>query len=435
MKKIITAINNPKLNEELRKEKNFKIIGKDIQYKEAILEILEKGPNIDLIILSEEILGEIKIENLIEKIKLINEKIKIIYILEKENKKLEKILIKNNIIDIYYNYQINLEELIKIINKKERNMEEEIIKLKKIIESKNREEEKKQKEHLQKFKKKKTKSAKIESKKNQIITFSGNYKSGKTTLSFIISKYLSEKNKRILLIDGDMQKKDLSILLKKDKKEYLNKIKKLKNKGVKKKLKLNNKYKKLVSKKNIIYFYKIKNIVKVSTKKINNNLYFFDKLNRILKNKKDCNLKKRILIFLKLVQQNYDIVIIELSRNNFEKINQEILRNSFINFVLLEPNLLGIREMQKLLKNYFCKWNIAKNNLYIISNRKSINSVNKKLIGNCLLAKNEIFEVRENKFYRNFFNNPILKKQILLKNKIIKKEINKIINKIIIVEK
>ena len=69
MKKIITAINNPKLNEELKKERNFEIIGKDIQYREAILEILEKNKNIDLIILSEKIEGEIKLEKLIEKIK------------------------------------------------------------------------------------------------------------------------------------------------------------------------------------------------------------------------------------------------------------------------------------------------------------------------------------------------------------------------------
>ena len=69
MKKIMTAINNPKLNEELKKEKKFEIVGKDIQYKEAILEILEKNSNIDLIILSEKIPGEIKLEKLIEKIK------------------------------------------------------------------------------------------------------------------------------------------------------------------------------------------------------------------------------------------------------------------------------------------------------------------------------------------------------------------------------
>ena len=64
-----------------------KINYKDVQYREAILEILEKEKNINLIILDEKIPGEINIEKLIEKIKLINEKINIIFFLEKENNK------------------------------------------------------------------------------------------------------------------------------------------------------------------------------------------------------------------------------------------------------------------------------------------------------------------------------------------------------------
>ena len=46
MKKIITAINNPNLNERLNKEEYIEVIGKDIQYKEAILETLEKNKEI-----------------------------------------------------------------------------------------------------------------------------------------------------------------------------------------------------------------------------------------------------------------------------------------------------------------------------------------------------------------------------------------------------
>ena len=38
MTKIITAMNNSKVNEELTKEKNVEVIGKNIQYKEGILE-------------------------------------------------------------------------------------------------------------------------------------------------------------------------------------------------------------------------------------------------------------------------------------------------------------------------------------------------------------------------------------------------------------
>ena len=42
MKRILTAINNPNLNEKLSQEKSIEIIGKDIQYREAIIDILEK---------------------------------------------------------------------------------------------------------------------------------------------------------------------------------------------------------------------------------------------------------------------------------------------------------------------------------------------------------------------------------------------------------
>ena len=43
MKKIITAVNNPNLNEKLKNENYIEVIGKDIQYKEGILEFLEKN--------------------------------------------------------------------------------------------------------------------------------------------------------------------------------------------------------------------------------------------------------------------------------------------------------------------------------------------------------------------------------------------------------
>ena len=285
MKKIITAIDHPKLNEELKKEKNFEIIGKDIQYREAILEILENNNEIDLIIISEKIPGEISLENIIEKIKIINENIKIIFILEKENTELEKILIKNNIKDIYYNNKIKLKDLVQIINKKEINMEEEIIKLKKIIEQQNDNKKKEKnlityfnfinkkmeiikKQIKEKFNKKEIKDQ-YSNSSSTIITFSGNYKSGKSTLSFILSQYLSLKNYNVLLIDGDLEKEDLVTLLKI---HPNNKYKKNKNKLEKKyKIKLNRQInlKILYDKRKKIDYYKIKELNKKFIKKIN----------------------------------------------------------------------------------------------------------------------------------------------------------------------
>ena len=458
LKKIITAINNPKLNEELKKEKNFEVIGKDIQYREAILEILEENKNINLIILSEKIPGEIKLENLIKKIKNINEEIKIIFILEKENNYLEKILIKNNILDIYYNNKINLQELIKIINKKETNMEEEIIKLKKIIAEQERYKKNNLKnvinlknrnldiienktKNLLHINKKNVKTGNIQNNMStKVITFSGNYKSGKSTLALILSQYLSEKNYKVLLIDGDIEKQDLSIVLKKYKhhnnypkrfsKNIRNKNKnyfkiksiKLKNINKTKKEKLNNK-------KNSIYIYQIKNSLRLFLFKINKNLYFFNGLYYLLKNKK--NTKKIINIFLKKVIINFDFILIDLSKNNPDIMNKTFLQKSDINLLLMEANLLGVKEMKVLNKKYIDKWKILKNTFHIIINKQQILSMDRYLISKIFLSKNKIYTIKESKFY-SIFLNQFFKKKKLLRNKRIKKELSKIINNIIL---
>ena len=110
MIKIITAINNPKLNEELKKEKNIKVIGRDIQYKEGILELLENNIEINYIIIDDNLPGEIEINKLIEKIIEKNKKTKIIITIKKENK--NKIKLNNkNTIKIYYEKNIKLDKL------------------------------------------------------------------------------------------------------------------------------------------------------------------------------------------------------------------------------------------------------------------------------------------------------------------------------------
>ena len=426
MKKIITAINNPKLNEELKKEKNFEIIGKDIQYKEAILEMLESNHFIDLIIVSEKIPGQINLEKLIEKIKLINNEIKIIFILEKENEELEKILIKNKILDIYYNNKINLKELIKIINKKEINMEEEIIKLKKIIQEGNKKKGNKINTNIvEKIKKnlKNKKNKKENNRVSKIITFSGNYKSGKTTLSLVIGQYLAEQNYKVLLIDGDIEKQDLSIIL--NKKQKRKKFIKISKRN--KKIKLEKyKYKKLNNRKNIIYYYKIKNKLKMDTKRINKNLYFFNGLKYLIKNKKT---KKVVSKFFEIIKFNYNFIILDLSKNNLNILNQEILKNSYLNFLVMEPNILGINEIKKLLSIYLEEWKILKSKLYIIINKKNIISMSRKIITRIIKIQNYNIEIKENKFYLFFLNN-YFKRKILLRKKNIKKELNKIVNKI-----
>ena len=64
MKKIITAIGNPALNNRLKEELAYNVIATDIQYQEGILEIMQKEKDIDIIIMSEVIQGIFNIKEM-----------------------------------------------------------------------------------------------------------------------------------------------------------------------------------------------------------------------------------------------------------------------------------------------------------------------------------------------------------------------------------
>ncbi|MDO5557217.1 MAG: hypothetical protein Q4G05_03125, partial [Clostridia bacterium] len=81
MKRVLIAIDNYELYNNIKKEiDNIEIVSKDIIYREGVLEFLEDDNKINYVILNEKIIGEIKQEKLLKKIKEINKKIKIIFL-------------------------------------------------------------------------------------------------------------------------------------------------------------------------------------------------------------------------------------------------------------------------------------------------------------------------------------------------------------------
>lgn len=101
MIKIVTAIGNPCLNTELNKYDDFEIVGKDIQYKDGILEILELNNDVNYVIISEMLDGIISFEEVINSIIKLNRKIKIIVVLKEKNIEIEEYLLKNRSIWFY----------------------------------------------------------------------------------------------------------------------------------------------------------------------------------------------------------------------------------------------------------------------------------------------------------------------------------------------
>ena len=100
--RIITAIGNPILNEKLKNNTDIKIVGKDIQYQEGILEILEENKDIDLLALSNVLPGEWDFYKLINEIKKSNKKLEIVVFLHKKDENIENFLTSKNIYKIYY---------------------------------------------------------------------------------------------------------------------------------------------------------------------------------------------------------------------------------------------------------------------------------------------------------------------------------------------
>lgn len=380
--RIITAIGNPKLNEELRKDNFYEVIGVDIQYQDGIFEILEKNINIDYLILNLDLIGNLNKYELIEKIKEKNANLKIIIILEKENKKLINYLFSKNIKNIILKNETNLKRINNILkNKKE--IKKLIIKNKKAINKKlnkksiknnyNKNSEKinlnKLKEQIKKInikfinKKIIVKNDLLKNKK--IISIMGDKKSGKTIFTLLISKII---NKKILIISF-IKNKEINIIL------------------------------------------GIKNNEKEECIKINNKI-------KLIK----CNPESITRKDLQKEFKEYDYIFIDtsqLEKNNLEKITK-ITDNYFL---ILEPNLIGINNSKKIIEEILNKNN--KNKIKIIINKNNYFSVNEKIIKYIFNNFKLIGKINQNNKY-NFLINKNLK-IIDLK---IKKEYLKIIKEV-----
>ena len=117
VKKVITAIGDKELNNVLQEVSGIKIVNSDIQYQEGILEVLDKYKNIDILILSDKIIGNVEIEELIRNIKVLQEKIQIILISSIEitadvNRYIAKIVYNNhNYVKEILEYMLDKEDI------------------------------------------------------------------------------------------------------------------------------------------------------------------------------------------------------------------------------------------------------------------------------------------------------------------------------------
>ena len=381
MKKVILAINNKKIIQKIKQNKEIEIIN-NVQYREGILEILDKEKNISNIYIEEKIPGIISIEKLIEKIKIINKKINIIIFLEKEElekiNKLKKLEIKNiyikNKLIINEKKKINNNKLLK--NKKTNNKLNNKIKDKKIIN-------------------KKTKEKNI--KNNKIIFIYGNKKTGKTTIANLILIYLLKLNKKILLININ-------------KKIENNYLKIFSNYNIKEEKKIKNKNNNKNNNKNKIYKFEIK---------INSNMTFLPIINQKI-------IYSEIKSFLLKCSKKYDYILVDSGNTGNYKIKQIIMQTSNVKIKVIDPNTLGIKDIEGNIETEKVEKQNNNISLHIIYNKYYFNSVSPLIFKNILKNFKNIHTIFYQKEFIKLSEKIQKSENIKLKNNI-KKKLEKIL--------
>ena len=413
MKKIITALGNPLLNNKLLEQKEINVIGKDIQYQEGIFEILEKENKIDYLILSELLPGENNLEKLINKIKNKNNKINIIIIMENKKEEIENILYSKGIKKIYYNNKVEIDEIINYIKneKIEENekLKDEIENLKKlliknnILFDENNYENILQEENYEKNNLKLIKNN-LNKKEKQIISIVGTGGVGKSLITVNLSNILKNNNKKILIVDFDILNNSLHTILGVNK--YSQKIKN--------KIEKNNLIENKINIKELII-------------KINRRVDLISGINLLFDSKYKISSEK-IKFILQELKQNYDYIIIDTSSECFFDYTKNIINNSDKILFLLESNLLEINKSKMLLDIYEKNWNVKKEKINIIINKYNKNSIDENIIKNIFKDYKILGKIKLNKKYNILINKnyktPFVKKEI-------KKEYKKISNKII----
>lgn len=350
--KVITAIGIPEINKRLKNENIYDVIGRDIQYQEGIIEVLEDRQDIDGVIISNILPEEVEFKELICQILEIASNIEIIVFLKEKDEEIEMFLNSQKIYKIYYlNDYEQFFRSFKKSNISKEDISKSIEEFKKII----------LKKPLKEINKEENIIKKGNLSRGKIISITGVFGAGKSIISIIIAKYLS-KNRKVLLIDSDYFNCSINTIL-----------------GTSN------------DKNNIIKYNENLSILYLEENYFNS----YENFNKL---------------FLK-IKENFDFIIIDTSSNLEIDKNRFILSNSSKIVTLIEPNLSEVKKSNIFLEKIIRDFEVDISKLNIIFNKINKYKIATRILKEIYSEINILGEIEYNEKYNLIINKNIFKEQ------------------------
>lgn len=371
MKKIITAMGNPTLNNELKKYAEYDVLGDDLFYQDAVLDFLE-NEGADILTLSGVLQGQWELNEFIDKVRKANGSIKIIIVMDEIDSEIKCGLLERGIQDIFLDETVEVSDIINAINREEplrKKLEKSKLQLAEPSEEKYDFEEKV--------------VIVKECQKQEIIAINGINGIGKTTIAYNLSRVLSNKsNSKILVIDFDTLSGNLEELF------DVNKVPANIDVGIDMDKRCGLNYAADLIAKNRFDSNVFDEIV-VHAKGIdiltgNDSLYYCQEvLNENIYNK-----------ILECAKEKYDFIILDTSSNIFLDSTRWCMQKASTVFFALENSYMNLKKATQMLDVYVNNWGILKSKISLIVNKEKINGISCELIEKILESYSVIGKIK-----------------------------------------
>lgn len=396
MKKIITAMGNSVLNNELTKYADYDVICDDLVCQEEVIQNI-KGQQLDTLIISGLLQGQWNLEEFVEKIKKINSRTRIVVVTDEIDKSLRKILEENGVLDVFIDSTVEISDIIDAINredpiKKKYEMACEPEENYEVQEVKNAIEKLSKKQKNTKIAKTPKVAREMQTlivekavQKQEVITFSGTSGSGKSTIAINFARILSQKSgSKILVIDLDTLNGNL------DEIAGINKIS--------------------------------ENIELAIDEDKKSGINYASEL--IMKNRFDANVLNELLIdangidvltgntslhycqnvlseecyekILTSAKEKYDFIILDTSSNIFLDSTRWALQSANRVLFVTEGNFISMKKAKQFLDVVINIWGILKDKFEIIINKKQNNNLEVDVVSQILNDMKVVGEIKLN---------------------------------------